>query len=237
MLVGDSCIDEYQYGTVDRISPEAPVPVFNFLYSEERPGMVLNVKANLESHGLHVMMITDASSKKTRFIDKRTNHQLLRVDNDHFSKEPFDLKSISKNFDAVVISDYDKGFITQSYLENISNIFDGPIYVDTKKRDLGKLKGCFVKINEKERNLCISVPEEIIVTMGAKGTVYKDELYESEPVEVSDVCGAGDTFLASLVYWHLNTGDIRTAIRMANKAAAITVQHFGTYAPKLEEYV
>jgi D-beta-D-heptose 7-phosphate kinase/D-beta-D-heptose 1-phosphate adenosyltransferase len=222
---------------VDRISPEAPVPVFNFLYSEERPGMVLNVKANLESHNVNVMMLTETSSKKTRFIDKKSGHQLLRLDVDSYSKEPLSLKTITDNYDAVVVSDYNKGFITQTSLENLSSIFDGPIYIDTKKRDLGKLKGCFVKINEKERNECTTVCDELIVTLGAGGAVYKAEKFESEAVEVSDVCGAGDTFLAALVYWHLSTGNIRTAIRMANKAAAVTVQHFGTYAPKLEEYV
>jgi len=46
LLIGDSCIDEYQYGTVDRISPEAPVPIFKYLRSEEKPGMVYNVRNN-----------------------------------------------------------------------------------------------------------------------------------------------------------------------------------------------
>ena len=48
LLIGDSCIDEYQYGTVDRISPEAPVPIFKYIRSEEKPGMVFNVRNNLE---------------------------------------------------------------------------------------------------------------------------------------------------------------------------------------------
>ena len=30
LLIGDSCIDKYHYGTCDRISPEAPVPILNF---------------------------------------------------------------------------------------------------------------------------------------------------------------------------------------------------------------
>jgi sugar/nucleoside kinase (ribokinase family) len=50
-----------------------------------------------------------------------------------------------------------------------------------------------------------------------------------------DVCGAGDTFLASLVYNYLNTHNINEAIRFANRSAAITVQHMGVYSPKLEE--
>ena len=36
LLVGDNCIDCYQYGTIDRISPEAPVPVFKFSRQETK---------------------------------------------------------------------------------------------------------------------------------------------------------------------------------------------------------
>lgn len=237
LLIGDSCIDEYQFGTVDRISPEAPVPIFNYLHSEERPGMALNVKANLQSHNIDVTMLTDLPSKKIRLVDRRTNHHILRVDHDRVSKEPLAFDTvIPETYDAVVVSDYNKGFITQALLEELHLLFSGPIYIDTKKKNLGSIKGCFIKINETERNECLSVPEETIVTMGSGGAVYKGMIFKSEPVEVSDVCGAGDTFLSALVYWHLNTGNIKTAIEMANKAAAITVQHFGTYAPKIEDY-
>jgi D-beta-D-heptose 7-phosphate kinase/D-beta-D-heptose 1-phosphate adenosyltransferase len=230
-------VDEYQYGTVDRISPEAPVLVFKFLYKEERPGMALNVKANLESHNIDVTMLTELPSRKIRLIDKRTKHHILRIDHDQICKEPLSFETlIPTTYDAIVISDYNKGFVTQLLLEEIHTLFDGPIYIDTKKKNLGSIKGCFVKINEIERNECQSVPEETIVTLGSGGAVYKEEVFKSYPVEVSDVCGAGDTFISALVYWHLNTGNIKTAIKMANKAAAITVQHFGTYAPTIEEY-
>ena len=51
------------------------------------------------------------------------------------------------------------------------------------------------------------------------------------------MCGAGDTFLAGLVFNYLNAYDIDQAIKFAMQAAAITVQHRGVYAPKLEEVV
>ena len=38
LLIGDSCVDEYQYGVVDRISPEAPVPILKFQNKFTRPG-------------------------------------------------------------------------------------------------------------------------------------------------------------------------------------------------------
>jgi sugar/nucleoside kinase (ribokinase family) len=57
-------------------------------------------------------------------------------------------------------------------------------------------------------------------------------------VEVSDVCGAGDTFLSALTYKYLENGhDITGAIKFATCVASITVQHRGNYSPTLEEIV
>jgi sugar/nucleoside kinase (ribokinase family) len=50
-----------------------------------------------------------------------------------------------------------------------------------------------------------------------------------------DVCGCGDTFLASLTAQYLFTKDIEKAIIFANVAAGITVQHRGNYAPSYDE--
>ena len=47
ILIGDSCIDEYIYGTVNRISPEAPIPILDFKQKEILDGMTLNVYKNL----------------------------------------------------------------------------------------------------------------------------------------------------------------------------------------------
>ena len=49
------------------------------------------------------------------------------------------------------------------------------------------------------------------------------------------MCGAGDTFLAALVYKYLEEQSIDEAIKFAMNAAAVTVQHIGVYAPTLEE--
>ena len=69
LLLGDNCIDVYQYGTVDRISPEAPVPVFKFSHEEKRAGMAGNVKNNLISLGADVTFLHGETSTKTRLVD------------------------------------------------------------------------------------------------------------------------------------------------------------------------
>ena len=54
LLIGDDCVDVYQYGTVDRISTEALVPVFKFSREENRAGMAGNVKNNLITLGIEL---------------------------------------------------------------------------------------------------------------------------------------------------------------------------------------
>jgi len=75
----------------------------------------------------------------------------------------------------------------------------------------------------------------LIITKGGKGAEYNGELYPAEPVQVFDAIGAGDTFLAALVYFYLKYGTIEEAIPYANRAAAISVSNFGTYVLSEED--
>ena len=58
---------------------------------------------------------------------------------------------------------------------------------------------------------------------------------QSEKVNVFDVVGAGDTFLAALTHAYLTYEDITLAITVANKASSIAVQHYGCYTLSLED--
>jgi D-beta-D-heptose 7-phosphate kinase/D-beta-D-heptose 1-phosphate adenosyltransferase len=239
LLIGDNCKDVYQYGTVDRISPEAPVPVFVPVRIEEHEGMAGNVAKNLEALGCHVNFLHRETSIKTRLIDIRSKQQIVRIDNDIKSDPLVFDTAIPNVYDAIVISDYDKGTVTYSLIEELRKEFAGPIFVDTKKQDLKRFNGCFVKINELEYNRRTSLNDQLIVTLGEHGAIYKQgqaEVHQDAPkVEVSDVCGAGDTFLAALTYKYLETKDMGAAVLFALKSASITVQHVGVYAPTLEE--
>ena len=237
LLIGDSCIDEYQYGTVDRISPEAPVPIFKYLRSEEKQGMVYNVRNNLEKLGCHVTLLTREPSRKIRLIDSKSGHHITRIDRDVLAV-PLDIINFSSSdYDAIVISDYNKGTVTYGLVEDLIKDSTCPVYVDTKKTDLKRFEGAVVKINSLENSLATSFPTELIVTQGKAGARYRGTVYPAPAIEVTDVCGAGDTFLASLVYFHLITGNLDLAIPLANKASAVTVQKLGTYAPTMEEFL
>jgi len=238
LLVGDDCVDVYRYGSVDRISPEAPVPVFVPKYDIVKDGMAGNVHRNLEALGCDVTYLFGETSTKTRLIDTRSKQQIVRIDKDIESK-PLTIEIPLTEYNAIVVSDYNKGTISYELIEELRCNFSGPIFVDTKKTDLARLEGCFIKINELENSRATSfptgVPSGLIVTYGERGVVYDDFAFGARSVEVADVCGAGDTFLSALVYEYLNTLDMHQAIGFAINASAITVQHLGNYAPTLKE--
>tara|TARA_B100000287_G_scaffold417067_1_gene452461 strand:+ start:553 stop:1239 length:687 start_codon:yes stop_codon:yes gene_type:complete len=214
-----------------------------YIRTEEAEGMASNVRANLLSFGVDVYLMTNELKPiKTRFVDERSNQQLMRMDeNDEVADYGWVLPTgdtyptstphpepIKHPFDALIISDYNKGFLDENQIFDIVKEFDGPIFIDSKKSKLPK-KGCFLKINELEDSNLKGIYRNKIVTKGSAGAEYKGKIYPGEKVPCFDVAGAGDTFLCALVYFYLEYGKIEKAIPYANKAAAIAVQNHGTY--------
>lgn len=243
LLIGDNCKDTYIYGVVTRLSPEAPVPVFQPNKEIVLEGMAGNVARNLEALGCQVKFHHTESSEKKRLIDERSKQHLIRIDNDAKCSPilgSFIDTGELNSYDAVVVSDYNKGTVPSTLIEWLRNEFKGPIFIDTKKTDLARFNGCYIKINQLEKNLAKTLPEDqwLIVTKGEKGAEYMGHTLTPDLTDdVIDVCGAGDTFLSALAYRYLDTKDVRKSIVFANKAAGITVQHVGVYAPNIEELV
>lgn len=238
LLVGDNCRDEYHYGDVSRMSPEAPVPVFKFQRSESQPGMAGNVEQNLKKLGCEVDFIRTQLNKKIRLIDSKSKYHITRIDYDQ-NCDPVYIDTTKTNYDAVVISDYNKGSVTYNTIETIEKHFSCPIFLDTKKTDLDRFKKSILKINQTEFNSLKTHNDNMIVTRGSEPVKYYSNGNISDfsvpKIAVHDVCGAGDTFLAAVCYEYLNTGNMYQSIKFAIRAASITVQHLGTYAPSLEE--
>jgi bifunctional ADP-heptose synthase (sugar kinase/adenylyltransferase) len=229
LVIGDACIDEYRYGEITRVNPESTAPLLNFENSEEKMGMAFNVAQNLKAFGAEVTLcVSEQLSRKIRYIDRRTGEHLLRVDQD-VEAQPYDFSIPLKDFDAIVISDYNKGFVWVETIKELRHQFKGAIYMDTKKRNLADFSDIYIKINEREMSESYSLPdpEHLIVTYGAKGCDYMDNMYRAKPIEVVDVCGAGDVFLAAMVFKHLETGDMGIALPFANEKAAISCQSIG----------
>ena len=250
LLIGDSCTDVYVYGDVKRLNPEAPVPILEPKRQDTTKGMAWNVYNNLTAFGLSVFMLTNEEEiTKTRYIDEKSNQQILRVDDEPEIeplpyKAPFidDRSAYHKLhhkvppedwYDIMVISDYDKGYITQDKLFELVDWFEGPIIIDSKKTKLPD--DCYIKVNDIEYEKLHTKSNHVIITRGGKGTEYQGKLYPAEKVNVFDVVGAGDTFLAALTYGYLKYKSMEEAIPFANKAAAIAVSHTGTYVLTKED--
>jgi D-glycero-beta-D-manno-heptose-7-phosphate kinase len=229
LVIGDACIDEYRFGSIERLNPEAPVPLLSISQTVEKMGMAANVADNLKALGAEVdLIIPPLMSRKVRYVEQRTNKHLLRVDED-ICPEPYCHRK-EYLYDAVVVSDYNKGFVGENLIEELQGQFKGPIFVDTKKTWLKSYDNVYYKINKLERDRLTNTPKNLIVTLGAKGCEYQGKVFSASKVEAVDVCGAGDVFLAALTFGYLEICSIPAAIRLANKAAAISCKHIGTYA-------
>lgn len=244
LVIGEKCDDIFVYGNTTRISPEAPVPIFETETKKIVPGMAANVAKNLDGLTVNAILLSNKEKiRKKRFVDSRYNQHVLRVDTNN-SVKCFNLSRLDKidvKIDAIIISDYDKGFIPQELikdlLEKLSK-FNVKIFVDSKKKDLSKFENCILKVNEKEFNEAkntLPVNSEIIQTLGSKGAIYNNKNYPVKKVETFDVVGAGDTFISGLVYKYLQTSDLEQSIMFANICASFVVTKIGTYAIKLSD--
>jgi D-beta-D-heptose 7-phosphate kinase / D-beta-D-heptose 1-phosphate adenosyltransferase len=161
-VVGDVMLDRYLWGTASRLSPEAAVPVVDFVEQNDRPGGAGNVAANLAALGARVELFSVIGSEegqhrredagvalrkrleeegighkgvlddpnrittvKTRIIAR--HQHIVRVDRER--REPLDadmegrlLRALSgalKRLDVLVISDYDKGVMSENFAEHV----------------------------------------------------------------------------------------------------------------------
>ena len=242
LVIGEKCIDKFMYCDVSRFSPEAPVPVLNPVEIVENDGMAGNVVRNIlamKSDSLVAHWYQDEIITKTRFVEKKSNHMFLRLDDGESNISKVELidervEELS-NFNIVIVSDYDKGFMTNDDLLTIGK--NSKVSILDSKRKLSKEivdSFTFVKLNEKEslQNSDLLECKNILVTLGSKGTKFNDEVYPSpNPQETIDVSGAGDTFTSAFILKYLETGDIKTSIIYANEMASIVVSKRGVAVP------
>jgi D-glycero-beta-D-manno-heptose-7-phosphate kinase len=236
LVIGESCLDVFVYGTVDRLAPEAPVPVFNKESTQVNPGMASNVQKNLVAMGCDVSIFTNndwQSIKKTRYVESKSNHMFIRVDesDDEYGKSDVTKINFDK-FDCVVISDYNKGWLSPEQINYIGK--RSKISVLDTKKILGPWAAAvtFIKINETEyeRTLPVlndEIVKKLIVTLGPAGAMHQNQTFACSKVPRVDSCGAGDTFVAAFAKCFTELGDVEEAIRAGNNAASVVVQKKG----------
>lgn len=255
LIIGETCIDEYVFGVCNRVCPEAAALCFTRIDNggsvKNNLGMAGNVYSNMVSLYPQAQIDiltnnTDTSTKiiKRRYIDKRYNTIVFREDiNDSSNRIILDQQNFEQ-YDAVVISDYDKGFLYEDDYETIATKVSDKtiIFADTKKKmtDTIAKNLHYLKINFPEyKNIqnfdSIKTLCSIIVTNGGEGATLffgeKAETFPTSKIEVRDVCGAGDTFLAGLVVKMLLSRNIVDSINYANECAGKVVSKLGVCVP------
>lgn len=189
------------------------------------------------------------TTTKNRILS-RSNQQLIRFDEEMITtpKEGFInsyIKALINSIDAIIISDYGKGFINDDVLFNVSkqkgNI---PIFIDpsSKTEYHTYITNSYVLPNEKEEEETdTSFFENKIITMGCKGIRVipscdnyqpHNRSYIVPPLETYNVwntTGAGDTVTAVFALGIISGLDMYQSASLANIAAGITVRSPKTY--------
>ena len=242
-VIGEICDDIFIYGESKKFCPEAPVPIFNPLYKKINKGMAGNVVRNIKSLEKNINIKSFHQTEKitkTRYVDSKTNHMFIRVDNGDQNIKPLKItnKIINsiKESDALIISDYNKGFISFELLKELTNISKFSI-LDTKKIINSEIASYFnfIKMNEIEflNQKYINNSDNFIVTLGSKGAKFNNKIFPSpNPKKTMDVSGAGDTFIASFTLNYLKTLDVEKSIIFSNNMCSIVVSKRGVSLPK-----
>jgi bifunctional ADP-heptose synthase (sugar kinase/adenylyltransferase) len=233
LVIGDPIADVYHWGHVDRVSPEAPVPVFIEDSVECREGGAWNVAKQMQALGVSVGAYwreDDRSTEKHRYMVG--NHQLMRLDRDRCVRTTLSFDT-ALDFDAIVISDYAKGHCTPELCQHA--IKSGiPTIVDPKGKDWEKYRGCAV-ICPNHLEINGNDGFNIIEKRGAEGLRYNGIDYPSTARRVYDVTGCGDTVTAVVAACIAKGMDIPSACVIANQAAGYVAGEIGTTVCSIEK--
>jgi D-beta-D-heptose 7-phosphate kinase/D-beta-D-heptose 1-phosphate adenosyltransferase len=246
LVFGDVIIDKYIYGTSSRISPEAPVPIVNIERISTSLGGAGLVHENLKSLGVDVTLLQTEQPRsiKTRIISD--GHYITRLDEDENADSNAVLSNVLRSdfsqYDYVILSDYDKGVLdnAKQIIAHINS--QGPKVIVDPKRYAHDYEGAWlVKPNHNEyTKFEFDEWKGNIITTDAGYSVYAtiDNIEYNipvEPVEVSDVTGAGDCFMAGFVYGLTKGYTHKKCLEIAVKGSTESVKHSGTYILKQED--
>jgi len=302
LVAGDLMLDRYWSGDVDRISPEAPVPIVRKIGAFGVPGGAANTACNVAALGARVTLFgvtgqDEAGAELRAMLSRRGidcarlsiaparpttvklrilahDQQIVRIDEEDTAPIDAGLAAgvvkraarLMPRVDAVLVSDYAKGFATTPLVKGIiaAAVRHGkPVVVDPKGADFERYRGATVlKPNRSELALLTGLPARhhretmhaarqllrvagsttIVVTEGKDGMTLlrpgkPDEHFPSFAREVYDVTGAGDTALATLAVALAAGAPLGDAVWLANLAAGLAVGESGTVAISRDKLV
>jgi D-beta-D-heptose 7-phosphate kinase/D-beta-D-heptose 1-phosphate adenosyltransferase len=257
LVIGDIIRDKYIYGYTERLNPESSaVPLIRQSMEETKLGGAALVWDNLTNLGVDCDIIEydkRYQDVKTRIISD--GHYVCRVDSGfgqiagHIAgEEVFNkVKAIDfSQYSYCILSDYDKGALAYSNdIIKMANAAGCKVVVDPKGPADRYTGAWLIKANKKEsidfdyNDMLSSTKHNIIITDADDPfhSVIDGERYHTyvDPVEVADVTGAGDCFLAAFVYGLTKGYSHRKCLDIAVRGATTSVQHQGTYILEPED--
>ena len=302
LVLGDIILDQFIWGDVERISPEAPVPVVVVRREEHRLGGAGNVAVNIRTLGGRPVLVgvinTDPAGEKIQHEMERlslpntglmldlgrptivktriiaSHQQVCRVDRESMQPMSMELFKKAHQFiqkylartQALLVSDYGKGFINQRLLSNILPMAQRAgkiVAVDPKNRSFAMYRPATILTpNKKEAEVASGIPihndqslkqaaeailagtkvENLLITRGEEGmSLFRPTGYSRHiPAfarEVFDVTGAGDTVIATLTLAMCAGANPEEAAILANSAAGIVVGKLGTASVTPDELI
>jgi len=294
LVIGDIIVDHFIWGSVSRISPEAPVPVVDVTHENLLLGGAANVLHNIYAQqgtgvlcgmigsdpmGDHLLSLlaelgspatgivrspNRPTTLKTRIVAQ--SQQVVRFDREKTGEPaPERLAELCRflddnlaEFDAVIVSDYDKGMISMALMDHLRARRERgrriPLVVDPKPQRPERFLGASIitpNLHEAERLSGMSIRSEddlhsaarllqekfssqaVLITRGEAGMALYEEGHPLTTIptmakEVYDVTGAGDTVIAVLALGLAVGLSPTDAAVLANFAAGVVVGKVGT---------
>ena len=291
LVVGDIMVDYFTYCKPIKKSAEVDINVCNIINEEYSLGGAANVWNNIKGFDVNcilcgaigkdtfgdfvetnindnnLIIYNEKTTTKHRFYEN--NKQVFRIDQDiicNFSNQQYSnvLSKINNmSLDAIIISDYRKGFCQKDFVENIIKIANNKnifVSVDSKDTDISKFSNAnLLKINKQEylnlqkkefdindvnniqkfltkhniKNLLVTLGEQGMTLVNHKGKVYSTN---SIFVNNADVIGAGDCVLSSYTVGVLNNLSPIECLTLATNCASYCVSKIGTESFSIEKY-
>jgi len=224
--------------------------------------------------GYEVLLVGDASRptiRKVRYL--ADGHQMLRVDYEDGSdvagevegKIIDNIKAAAEKADAILVSDYAKGVITEKVAKAILEVakrreilvsadvkpaaasyFAGVTCIAPNRKEAHEMLGLnqHEKGGRPDKELAASLKEmmkcDVFLTLSEKGMYVaplagEDFEMPGHPVEIADTSGAGDTATAAMLLARLSGASLAEEAEIGNAAGAVVVGHVGAVGVKQTE--
>lgn len=303
LVIGDLILDEYLFGDVNRISPEAPVPIVVVKRTNLTLGGAGNVVKNLRALGVDTVvfgrlgqdenaerakqLLTEIGIDESKFyllispnmptiLKTRiiaSHQQICRVDREQI--EPLEpryekvilekLTEIIKDVDGIILSDYDKGYLTPNLIKEIIKLansekkyitadpqvshfftYEGISLMTPNHHEAGAALGRKLSDNKDIEEANVEISQKLqaldmMITRGEKGmsifSASSRQHYHISTVakQVYDVTGAGDTVISLFTTFRVAGLNTLEAAIIANAGAGVVVEKLGAETVNRDE--